>query len=64
MPLHPRGRYRHRYRTLIGDLFDPDTDPYADKAGMALFTSPSIKTCPLENMFLSGHAKPLWIFKA
>ena len=39
-----RGRYRHRYRTLIGSLFDPDTDsdPDADKADMLLFTMPSL----------------------
>ncbi len=33
-----RGRYRDRYRRLIGGLFDPDTDPDpgTDKAGMGL----------------------------
>ncbi len=38
-----RGRYRHRYRKLINALFDPDTDsnPDADKPGMALFTRTS-----------------------
>ncbi len=39
-----RGRCRRRYRKLIRDLLDPDTDsdPDADKAGMVLFTVSSL----------------------
>ena len=44
-----RGRCRHRYRKLIHGLFDPDTDsdPDADKAETAFFTTTSIYLlCP------------------
>jgi hypothetical protein len=39
----PHSRNRYRYRTLIGGLFDPDTDPDpdADKAKMVFFTNAS-----------------------
>ena len=48
-----RGRYRDRYRTLIGGFFDPDTDPDpdADKADVVLFTvsSNSMRSLELTN---------------
>jgi hypothetical protein len=37
---------------LIGGVFDPDTDPDADKVGMVLFTVPS--TLMSSNFVLNG----------